>query len=69
MDTIEQSDLRTVQATLTTAAAAIARLPRDQWPGWIVFLMELLDTSDSEYEEVLTHVMKNIQTRIEKGIW
>jgi len=52
-------------------AAAIADLPIEQWPGWVTYILEVLDgKADPElYEWFLEQLCKHITARLNKGRW
>jgi hypothetical protein len=52
-------------------AAAIARLPVEQWPGWVTYILEVLDgKTDLElYEWFLEQLCKDIAARLKIGRW
>lgn len=57
-------------------AAAIRQLPKSQWGGWIVALMELLDPGSrapiedqDDFRAVLDGIARSIAVRLESGEW
>jgi hypothetical protein len=54
-----------------TAARTIAELPVYGWPGWVAYVLEVLDgeADDAEYRQVLERLRVAITTRLEAGRW
>jgi hypothetical protein len=52
-------------------AVAIARLPVEQWPDWVTYILEVLDgKTDLElYEWFLERLCKDITARLNMGRW
>ena len=61
------------KAAVEAAAKEIAVLPPARWPGWIVYLLELLaiedDLPEADYAQVLTDLRTAIDGRIDHGAW
>jgi hypothetical protein len=62
-----------VQSAMHTSATALAHLPPEEWPGWIVYLCEPLeDASKAEtYDKdaVIRAIADALQERLERGSW
>jgi hypothetical protein len=52
-------------------AATIAALPAQQWPGWLKYILELLDgqTDPEFYEWSLERLGQEIAARLKMGRW
>ena len=61
------------KAAVEAAAKEIAVLPAARWPGWIVYLLELLaledDLPEPDYTQVLTDLRAAIDGRLAHGAW
>ena len=65
----ESENNRACRVSLAVSAHLIGELSVFQRTGWAVYLLELLDDGQEGYEQVLTDVIENIRTRLEKGEW
>ena len=65
------SDLERVQAAMETAAAELAGMKPENWPGWVAFLLELLQdrTNAGHYREMLVSLQWYIAARLQDGTW
>jgi hypothetical protein len=56
---------------METAAAELAGMKPENWPGWVVFLLELLQdkTNAGHYREMLVSLQWYITTRLQDGTW
>ncbi len=61
------------KAAVEQAAKEIAVMPSARWPGWIVYLLELLALEDNlpeaDFVQVLTDLRTAIDGRIDHGAW
>lgn len=70
-----------VQETVERAAQAVATLSPEQWPGWVIYFLEVLDATlnvadwrAAEYchdaqRRLLSAVKDSIETRLDVGRW
>jgi len=61
------------KAAVEAAAKEIAVMPSARWPGWIVYLLELLaledDLPEADFSQVLTDLRTAIDGRLTRGAW
>ena len=61
------------KAAVDAAAKEIAVLPPARWPGWIVYLLEMLaledDLPEDAYVQVLTDLRAAVDGRLAHGAW
>lgn len=77
----DTAPLSVVQETVERAAQAVSTLPPEQWPGWVTYLLEALDSEmtkrpwrAAEYgrdaqHRLLSDVKTSIETRLDAGRW
>ncbi len=62
-----------VQSAMHTAAMALSHLPPEEWAGWVAYLCQLLEQSDTEQEYdadgVVHKLMEVLQERLDQGGW
>lgn len=59
-----------IKAYSRLAAKSMAMLSGDQWPGWIVYYLEVLDSKHyPDFERTLAAVKKAIDIRLAEGHW
>ena len=77
----EPIPLPAIREAVEQAARAMATLPRNQWPGWAMYLLETLDSEmakqlggpveygrDAQYR-LLSAIKDSIEARLETGRW
>jgi hypothetical protein len=55
-----------------TAAVALAHLPEEEWPGWIVYLLQSLEEAAADPEDLepaLEETLALLQARLDQGGW
>ena len=57
------------QAALMVAGECIKKLPTFERLGWTLYLLEMLDDGQDDYEQMLTDIQQNIETRLAEGSW
>lgn len=75
-------DLREMATKTGAMTDALFALPFDQWPGWITYLLEILEValesgqvphncanSEIARRRFLQNVVADIETRLEEGEW
>lgn len=67
----EDGTLAEVQEAVERAAEAIVGLEEWQWAGWVVYLLEALEsrTEVMRGDALLQQMRSNIQGRLEMGRW
>ncbi len=62
-----------VQSAMHTSAMALSHLPSEEWAGWVAYLCQLLEQSESgknqDTEAVIRKLMEVLQERLDKGDW
>jgi hypothetical protein len=64
--------LTDVEEAVEQAAEAIAELPPQEWPGWVVYLMMVLDEQhppEGMMQENLEAIRADIEARLREGRW
>lgn len=63
--------LTEIQGHVEQAATAIATLPPEEWPQWVVYLLETLQekTTSGSFYSVLLDVEDAVSERIKAGQW
>ena len=69
------SDPKAIREEMERVGELLAELPVNQWPGWVLYLLEVLDGQANEsgeqydYLETLIRISGDIATRLELGRW
>jgi hypothetical protein len=64
--------LTDVEETIEQAAEAVAALPFQEWPGWVIYLMIALEEKhppEAVTQENLEAVQAAIEDRLREGHW
>ena len=65
----ELTENRMTQAALMVAGECIKKLSAYERLGWTLYLLEMLDDGQDDYEQMLTDIQQNIETRLAEGSW
>lgn len=78
---VTTTELSSVQVTVDRASLAIATLPVEQWPGWVTYLLEALESEMEKQDwraaeygrdaqwRLLEAVKASLETRLDAGRW
>ena len=61
--------MKSLVEAMKEAEERIRDLPKEQWAEWIVYLMECLDGSSAESDEMLKSIDESLSERITNKRW